>query len=227
MENFLIVVFALLVLFVLVFLFFQVVSISFVRLGIPASLVGILMIAILVGSFINIPVFTVSEESPAEFFRLGRMVFRAPPSVTTTVIAVNVGGALVPLGLSLFLLFKAPLFRTLVGIAIVAAISYALARAVPGEGILLNPFIPPVAAALSAMALAWRQAAPVAYISGVVGTIIGADLLHLHELLDGQGTFLSIGGAGVFDGIFLVGIIAAFLSPGSPRGRARVYNSIR
>ncbi len=54
-----------------------------------------------------------------------------------------------------------------------------------------------------------------AYISGVMGTIIGADLLHLPELLDGRGTYLSIGGAGVFDGIFLVGIVAAFLSPAS------------
>jgi len=62
--------------------------------------------------------------------------------------------------------------------------------------------------------LAWRRAAPVAYISGTVGTLIGADLLNLGELIQMDGAFLSIGGAGVFDGIFLTGIIAAFLSPG-------------
>ena len=55
-----------------------------------------------------------------------------------------------------------------------------------------------------------RNAAPVAYISGVMGTLLGADLLHIGDL-PAVG-ILSIGGAGVFDGIFLTGILAAFLT---------------
>jgi uncharacterized membrane protein len=67
-------------------------------------------------------------------------------------------------------------------------------------------------------------AAPVAYIAGTLGTLIGADLLNLRAIL--RGSLLpateaeetpakvidSIGGAGVFDGIFLTGILAPFLA---------------
>ncbi len=51
----------------------------------------------------------------------------------------------------------------------------------------------------------------VAYISGVMGILIGADLLRLHQLKKFGISFLSIGGAGVFDGIFIVGIISVLL----------------
>jgi uncharacterized membrane protein len=47
-----------------------------------------------------------------------------------------------------------------------------------------------------------------------MGTLIGADLLNLGKVINAGATYLSIGGAGLFDGIFLTGIIAAFLSPG-------------
>ena len=141
-------------------------------------------------------------------------MFLEPPNTTTTIVAINVGGAVIPLILSLWLLTKTPLVRTGIAIGIVAAVAYILAGVVPGKGIFLNPFIPPLVSAASAMVLAWKSAAPVAYVSGVLGTLIGADILHLPEVLDTSGNFLSIGGAGVFDGIFLVGIIAALLSPG-------------
>ena len=215
MEFPLITIFSLLVFLLILLIFFRLISVSFVKLGVPRSLVGVLLVGILVGSFINIPLFAVSDETPEQLFRSGRVFFRVPPQVNTTIVAVNVGGAAIPFLLSILLLTRAPLVRTAIGVFVVTVIAYAFARAVPGEGILLNAFIPPIVAAVTAMALAWRRAAPMAYISGVLGTIIGADLLHLHELLDGRGTYLSIGGAGVFDGIFLVGIVAAFLSPGS------------
>jgi len=44
-----------------------------------------------------------------------------------------------------------------------------------------------------------------------MGTLLGADLLHLREIRKYPG-IISIGGAGVFDGIFLTGIVAVFLS---------------
>lgn len=215
MEFPLLTLFSLLVFLLVLLVFFRLISISFVKLGVPRSLVGVLLVAILVGSFVNIPLFALSDETPERLFRSGRMFFRVPPQVTTTVVAVNVGGAVIPFVLSILLLTRAPLVRTAIGVVVVGAVAFAFARAIPGEGIVLNAFIPPVVAAVTAMVLAWRRAAPMAYISGVVGTIIGADLLHMSELLDGRGTYLSIGGAGVFDGIFLVGIVAAFLSPAS------------
>ena len=44
-----------------------------------------------------------------------------------------------------------------------------------------------------------------------MGVLIGADLLNLHRIRRFQG-MISIGGAGLFDGIFLVGIVAVFLT---------------
>jgi uncharacterized membrane protein len=79
-------------------------------------------------------------------------------------------------------------------------------------GIALPAFIPPLVAAAAAVLLAGENAAPVAYISGVWGTLIGADLLNWPRFKDLGTLVLSIGGAGVFDGIFLVGIVAALLT---------------
>ncbi|HEV2170401.1 MAG TPA: DUF1614 domain-containing protein, partial [Candidatus Binatus sp.] len=52
----------------------------------------------------------------------------------------------------------------------------------------------------------------VAYISGVLGTLVGADLLNLRNLTDLGAPVASIGGAGTFDGIFMTGIVAVLLA---------------
>jgi len=195
-------------------LFYKVVSISFVKLGIPRSLVFFLFLSILLGSLINIPVWSSQEVEPGGLFRRGHWFFFNPPEVGATIVAVNVGGALIPMLLSIYLLPKAPLLRTGLALAVVTVVAYSLSKVEPGVGITLPAFVPPLVSAGVALILAWRRAAPVAYISGTVGTLIGADLLNLGELIQMDGAFLSIGGAGVFDGIFLTGIIAAFLSPG-------------
>jgi uncharacterized membrane protein len=54
-------------------------------------------------------------------------------------------------------------------------------------------------------------AAPVAYLAGALGTLIGADLLNLHRLTSLGAGVASIGGAVTFDGIFLTSIIAVLL----------------
>ena len=195
-------------------LYFNLITISFTRLSIPGWLTFLLFLASVVGSFINIPIWqSETVVRPAEIVRFGRFfVYLRPPQVSTAVVAINVGGAIVPLLISILLLPKAPPLRTVVALGVVTAIAYVLARPMPDVGIAMNPFIPPLAAAATALILtAGQNAAPVAYIAGVWGVLIGADLLHLRELLPSTGV-LSIGGAGVYDGIFLVGIIAAFLT---------------
>jgi uncharacterized membrane protein len=83
---------------------------------------------------------------------------------------------------------------------------------VQGVGIAIPTFLPPIAAAVTAMLLSRRMAAPLAYIAGTLGTLIGGDLLNL-GLLPGLGApVASIGGAGTFDGIFLTGILAVLLA---------------
>lgn len=164
-----------------------------------------------------------------------------PPVITEQVIAVNVGGALIPFGFSLYLLTRPQtnLLATLVATFVVALIAKLLAHPVPGVGITMPAFVTPIVAAGLAFLLlggTTHGAAPVAYIAGAVGTLIGADLLNLPQVLrggllaagprfgwpflpqratrteaPGKRQMLSIGGAGVFDGIFLSAIVAAFL----------------
>jgi uncharacterized membrane protein len=82
-----------------------------------------------------------------------------------TVLAVNLGGAVMPTLLSRYLLVKTGLYgRALVEVVIVTAVVHALAYPVKGMGIAVPVFIPPVVAAVTALVLS-RQAAPsLAYI---------------------------------------------------------------
>lgn len=192
--------------------FFNIATLSFAKLGLSPLGAVVLFSAILLGGVVNIPVsrkrFYVEEPPPFRY----SFLFYYPPRVREQVIAVNLGGAVIPTLFSLYLLTKAPLLPTIAATLIVTFAAKTLARPVPGVGISMPAFIPPLIAASAALLLTRGDAAPVAFISGVLGTLIGADLLNLHRLDELGAQVLSIGGAGVFDGIFLVGIIAAFLT---------------
>ena len=175
-----------------VFLFYKVWSFSFQKMGIPRHLVIPALLAILIGGLFNIPIWH---------------------SGSTTV-AVNVGGAIIPLVISFYLLRKAPLLKTALAVAIVATVSGLLAEVGADTGIRLHfgYVILPLTAVSLALILARRKAPQVAFISGTIGGIIGVDLIHLRELIDLGVPYMSIGGRGVFDGVFTTGIIAALLA---------------
>jgi uncharacterized membrane protein len=192
--------------------YFNIAAISFTKLGLSPQGAMLLFVFSLLGSVINIPVSKhkiIVEEKPEMIFSF---LFYYPPRVRHQVIAVNVGGAVIPTVFALYLLGRAPLIPTLISNAIVTLASHAMARVVPGVGISLPAFIPPLVAVGSALLLAGESAAPVAYIAGSLGTLIGADLLNLNKIKNIGAQVVSIGGAGVYDGIFLVGVIAAFLA---------------
>ena len=100
----------------------------------------------------------------------------------------------------------------LVVVLIVAAICWHLATPVQRVGVTIPIFAPPIAAALAAMVVSWRNAAPLAYIGGSLGTLIGADLLNLPNIQALAAPVASIGGAGTFDGIFVAGIMAVLFA---------------
>ncbi|MBI4498473.1 MAG: DUF1614 domain-containing protein [Chloroflexi bacterium] len=193
--------------------FFQVAAISFERLGLTAEAGVLLFLASLTGSVVNIPVSRrriVVREARQVF--LFRFLFYYPPQVQEQIIFVNLGGAVIPTLFSLYLLTRTPLAPLVAATAIVTLAAYLLARPMPGVGIVMPAFLPPLVAAGVALLIARGDAAPVAYVSGVLGTLIGADLLHLGEVRRMGAQAMSIGGAGVFDGIFLVGVIAVLLT---------------
>jgi uncharacterized membrane protein len=179
------------------------------KLGISANAAVLIIFLCLIGSTINIPLTTRPVESIASI-RQPLFNYQGFPDIEEKqTIAINVGGAIIPLLICLYLLRKAPLVRTIIATIICSLIVYKLARPVPMVGVTVPVFIPPLTAATLALILSPRNPTPVAYISGVLGVIIGADLMNLN-CLSSPG-IMSIGGAGVFDGIFMVGIISALL----------------
>jgi len=130
-----------------------------------------------------------------------------------TVVAVNVGGALIPTLISLYLFVRTRMYgRMLIGTAVVALVVHRLAFIVPGAGIVVPMLVPPLVAAGVALLLAYRRAPPVAYVSGSMGALIGADIMNLPRVTEVGAAVVSIGGAGTFDGVFLTGIIAGLLA---------------
>ncbi len=142
------------------------------------------------------------------------------------VLAINVGGAMIPIGLSVLLLLKMAidsphiLAYSLIVISVTAMTSYLSSRAIPGVGIAVPAFLPPLTSVVMTALLIRESymAIPVAYVGGVLGSLIGADILRLGKELNRfieyyGATMLSIGGAGTFDGIYLSGLIASLLVP--------------
>jgi len=178
----------------------------------PRAMLAVLLLSLL-GSYVNIPIAYLPERqisSAAEVTYFGiRYVVPVIREWPATVLAVNLGGAVIPIFLSLHLIAKNRLYgMSLAGVALVATVCHYLAQPVPGLGIAEPVFVPPLVTALVALLLSRRYAAPLAYISGSLGTLIGADLLNLDKVQGLGAPIASIGGAGTFDGIFVTGLLA-------------------
>ena len=101
------------------------------------------------------------------------------------ILAINLGGAVIPLALSVFLLFKHKIYvEAAIGVVVMAVITYLLARPVPGVGIAIPPLLPPILAAVVALLISRRHAAPLAYIAGSMGCLLGADVFNLYRIRD-------------------------------------------
>lgn len=193
----------------LILIFFNVLAFSFEKLGLSQAVAVLILFVTLIGSMINIPITRKKAEYTRDVVTLG---FLHIPQTRVSGLAINLGGAIVPLCLSVYLLTVVPsVWQIAVATVLMTVICRFLARPVPGAGIGIPMFIPPIAASLLALILARDFAAPCAYVSGTLGTLIGADILNLRKI-NSMGGVASIGGAGVFDGIFLVGIVSVLLT---------------
>src|ERR1700716_3703664 len=190
---------------------------AYISIGVSSRAALLLLFGSLIGSYVNIPVAELPEQqimSGREITYFG-MHYVVPVVLDWpgTVIAVNVGGALIPTLMSIYLLAKHRLWRAgLLATACVAAVCHLLADPVPGVGIALPLLVPALTTAIAALLLSRQYAAPVAYIGGSLGTLIGADLLNLDKLQGLGAPVASIGGAGTFDGVFLTGIAAVLIA---------------
>lgn len=202
------------------FLFGQVMLGALAKLHLsPTAALSVLM-AMLIGSFVNISIARRGAARSPHYRVLSSAGFGMPQrngAAQPSLLAVNLGGCVIPLALVIYELSLLADFGPSAVFAVIAAtgwnivVCYALARPAPGIGIFMPGLIPPLMAAGSAYLLAPDFAAPVAFIAGTIGPLVGADILHLPELDDSMG-IASIGGAGTFDGIVLSGLLAALLA---------------
>lgn len=184
----------------LLYLFYGLVFRAFQRVGFTRGEAGAILLGTLLLGFVNIPL----------------------TQVNGWTLAINLGGGVVPVAVSYVLLRRHPGIgmEATVGIVLVAMVTYLVTRATP-EGI-VSPFplwlAPPLIAAMAGVLPFWREetsAAPVAYVAGSVGALVGADVLRLGEFLSQApptaDAAASIGGAAVFDMVFLTGVLAVAL----------------
>jgi uncharacterized membrane protein len=193
------------------------VQVAATKLGFEPRVGLLFLTLIILGSAINIPLYQV--ESTIEVIDDFRLFFQQQfwgipfqRIQRTTVVALNVGGGLIPVLLALYQFRQANPLTIAIATMIVTIVSYFAAHVVPGIGIQMNPLLAPLTASLAAILLGGSHPASVAFAGGVLGTVIGADLLHLKDIEQMSSGILSIGGAGVFDGIALCGLFSVLFT---------------
>ena len=188
---------------------------AYMKLGVGPGMAMLLLFGSLIGSYFNIPITVLPGKVVTgeiiDFYGM-RYVVPLVNGYAGTVLAVNVGGAVIPTVMSIYLIMRYQLWgRAAIAIAVIALVIHSAATPVHGMGIAVPVFVPVVTTAILAFILSREYAAPLAYIGGSMGTLIGADLTNLDKITGLGAPVASIGGAGTFDGVFLTGIIAGLL----------------
>jgi len=195
-------------------------EVAFEKTGFTRLQFLVILSVALVGSYVDIPLWQIKNTRPMVVLREVRafwITYRIPQyalTQTTTTIALNVGGGLVPIVVTLILLKEHPgiWLGALVATALTAVAVHLVAKVVDGIGVVAPTLLPPIAAVLFSLPFGGSDLAITAYIAGTLGTLIGADLSNLGRISEGGTSVASIGGAGKFDGIFLTGIVAVLIA---------------
>ena len=194
------------------------VSYAFTLAGLDPTWAVLVLIGCLLGSAVNIPIMSLPSDLPETeyvWLRRGAVVYAVPvgrPGRIT--VTVNVGGAIIPTAVSVYLLAHTGRWGAgLLAVVVVAAVVHRFAVPVSTLGIVVPMFVPVVAAAVTALLIGPpRDAGALAYVAGTLGTLLGADLGNLGSVRAMRARVVSIGGGGTFDGIFLTGVLAVLLA---------------
>ena len=183
----------------------------------------------LLASPVNVPIASIEKQvlvPTVEFVQFFGFLYPVPKVVVESrkvVVAVNAGGAIVPLAVVLLVLAKLArvepraklLQELLLCTSLAVAFGYVVAKPVSGVGIVMPAFSMPLFTSLIAVIVVGPTvyAVPIAYVSAVLGSLLGADILHLvTDWKKLNASFLSIGGAGIFDGVYLSGLVSVALT---------------
>ncbi len=209
--------FILLFIFLIVLIEVRILSYAYEAMGVSRRYVFLILFVSLMGTYFNVPIYHFPGEKMVssahiDFFGM-RYTIPLDGEWQETTVAINIGGAVIPVLLSIYLLAKNKFYgRALLGIILVTLVVHMVAYPVKGLGIAEPLFVPPLVAAVAGLVFAGKSAPALAYVSGTLGTLIGADLLNLDKVEGLGAPMVSIGGAGTFDGIFLTGIVAVLMA---------------
>lgn len=188
---------------------------AYKKLGMSHRAVTMLLLLSIFGSYINIPILRIAPAPLIHHHHIYNLSYIPAMLVNQgdTIIAINLGGAVIPVLLSAYLLIRVGgVAPASIATIIVMLLVHHFSRIVPGAGITVPMFIPGFAAAILAILLTREQRPAVAYVAGTIGCLMGADVLNLAAVARLNAPIASIGGAGTFDGVFVSGVIAVLLA---------------
>jgi uncharacterized membrane protein len=215
-----------LVIILIPLLILGIIGVAFTRLGF--SLISALAVVLLMlfGSFINIPVYHIRRDmirvSQNEASVFGVSVPCTSGQVWDTMISLNLGGAIIPVSVSLYMVFRAILitgtsliFTVCAGITMVAIITFVSTRLVTCAGIQVPLLIPGLTALLAGLLLAGGTgltAAVTAFVSGTTGILLGGNIANMYRIKDLAVPEVSFGGAGTFGSVFICCMLPALIA---------------
>ncbi|MGC8607242.1 MAG: DUF1614 domain-containing protein [Vulcanisaeta sp.] len=203
----------------LLFLFLVLVSI-----GIQPLLALTLTLGSLLTSYINVVIAEITYYVPFNPFIDLMKLFPMPlviQRIDKLFLEVNIGGAIIPVVTSVYLISTylvgdmAILMAFIISLVISSIVIWQSARLIPGIGIALPTALPVLLTLiLTLISTVLFHANPLAfsYSLGSLSTLIGADLLNIKKVIRTMRGYVSIGGAGVFDGIYITGLMSLILA---------------
>jgi len=195
-----------------------------ISIGINPLLALTLTLGSLLTSYINITVAEITYYAPFTPFSDLMKLFPIPiimQRVDKLFLELNVGGAIIPVAVSIYLILTYLINNTAVmaffimSLIISSFINWLDSRVIPGIGVALPTALPVLLTltfTLIATILFHANPLGFSYSLGSLSTLIGADLLNIGRVVRSMRGYVAIGGAGVFDGIYITGLASLVLA---------------
>jgi uncharacterized membrane protein len=199
---------------------------AFTRLGFSWISALAVVLLMLIGSFITIPVYRIRRDTIRVSYDQSSVFSVCVPctsgQVWDTTISLNLGGVVIPVCVSLYMVYRAILitgtslvFTVCAGIIIVTIITFVSTRFVTCAGIQVPLLIPGLTALLAGLLLAGGTgltAAVTAFVSGTTGILLGGNIANVYRIKDLEVPEVSFGGAGTFGSIFICCMLPALIA---------------
>ena len=195
-----------------------------ITIGVQPSLALTLTLGSLLTSYINVVVAEVTYYVPFNPFMDLMKLFPMPiiiQRIDKLFLEVNIGGAVIPTIVSIYLIGTYLIHNMLILVSFIVSliisslIIWRSARLIPGIGITLPTALPVLLTLMfTLVSTAVFHANPLAfsYSLGSLSTLLGADILNIRKVIRLMRGYVSIGGAGVFDGIYITGLMSLILA---------------